>query len=419
MEKLTDLKIKALKPKEKEYYIREQNGFVLRVRPSGAKSYYYIYDLKGKRQRLFIGAYPAMSLADARTAHGEAWLKLQRSEDPKLQPVNSATLEAVDPDSPATLTCQRLVDLYLGWSEKNHVQAWANTLKTAINKYFLIDYGHRLAADIKRRDAIYIAEKLATKPGAARNLIKALRGAWKYALNREYLESNPFADARIAKEVPAVAPQQRKRILSDEELKHLWRAIEEGGGSDSTKRAIKLILLTGQRPGEVAGMTHSEIQLGEGKPICKTCRCCGWWTIPVERRKTKKKVQNIEPHRVYLSRQSMELVNQSTDKIYICHSEGITSAPVLVNSISHHVRRVVQATGKEAYYGLKQWQPHDLRRTAATGIARLGALPAVVEQVLGHSLPGVAGTYNLHTYDSEKQRWLTAWDEHLYQSIIS
>jgi integrase len=414
VKQITELALKNAKPQEKDYSLREQNGFVVRIRPSGSKTFYYLYRVSGEQKRLTIGTYPAMSLAEAREKHLEAMLKVKRGEDPKPQPTIENPL-VVDPDTPETMTCQRLIDRYLvEWSKKMHSPAWHNTIKKALEKDFLGDYGQRLAVDIKRRDAIYIAEKLAHKPGTARNVLKALSGAWSWAINEEKcLDSSPFSIIGLFKRVPAIAPASRGRNLSETEIKNLWDAIDKGGGSDSTKRVLKLILLTAQRPGEVAGMTWKEIEIGEGKPICQSCRRCGWWTIPgVRREKAKKKSEGAaRDHRVYLSRLAMSLINESKNEKYICPTDGEEIAAIRVNSINHHVRRDVPGTGKIPYFGLPRWTPHDLRRTAATHLGRLDALPAEIEQILGHSLGKVAGTYNLHTYDRLKRRWLSTWGE--------
>ena len=150
-------------------------------------------------------------------------------------------------------------------AQNSTTQKWANTLKLAIAKDFLPIYGSRLASELRRREAVAILEaKAVTAPGQARNLHKALRGMFSYAVDRELVDSNPFAEIRAARVIPTMKPTSRERHLSDDEIKTIWNAIDSGGGSDSTRRVLKLTLLTGQRPGEVAGMRSREIQIGGG-----------------------------------------------------------------------------------------------------------------------------------------------------------
>lgn len=303
-----------------------------------------------------------------------------------------------NPIVPAQLTVQALAELWLKWSGEHHSPRWANTLKLALEKDFLPIYGHKFAAEIRRRDAVAILEaKAKTAPGQAVNLHKALRGMFQYGVERELVEHNPFAEIRATRTIPAMKQVARERILSDNEIRHLWTAIDQGGGADSTRRALKVMLLTGQRSGEVCGMHRREIEH----------EWTGWWwTIPAARRHGNKGGE----HRVYLSALAMQLIDGWDGFIF----PGDTmDRPVTANSVNHHVRRVVPATGKTAYYGLERWTPHDLRRTAATGFRRLGATRGDMDLILGHKVGGVTGVYDRYEGDAEKERWLTAWGEFL------
>jgi integrase len=398
----TEREIKSLKPREKEFILSEGHGFVIRVLPTGAKIWMYKYKRDGKTYKITLGNYPETSLAEARDKFAEARLMVRQGLDPKAPP------PAPEPQPEAT-TVQALADLWLNWSKENHSPKWANTLKLALEKDILPTYGQKLAADIRRRDAIEILKaKASDTPGQARNLHKALRGIWQHGVELEYLEYNPFAEIRAVKMVPALRQMNRDRFLDNDEIKAVWNGIDAGGGTESTKRALKMILLTGQRPGEIAGIHRREIQVGIGKQWCLKCRRCGWLTIPAERMKQKK------PHRVFLSQLAMSLIDPQADFAF----PGKAKAPISENALAYHVRRKVVSTGKAKYYGLPRWTPHDLRRTAATKIPECtGAEPKLVEIVLGHALGGVAGKYNLYQYDPQKEQLLTAWGEYLSELV--
>lgn len=409
MKQLTELAIRNAKPQEKDFSLREKNGFVVRIRPNGSKTYYYIYRFEGKQKRMTLGTWPAVSLAEARERHLEALLKLKRGEDPKPQP--SAEVEDTATETLEDLTIAQLKEKWCAWSEKNHSAKWYNTLKLALEKDIIPDYGQRLVSVIRRRDAVAILEqKAASAPGQAVNLHKALRGMYQYAVERELAEFNPFSEIRAARTIPTMRQTARERILSDEEIKCLWSGIDQGGGSDSTQRALKLMLLTGQRSGEVCGMHSREIQVGIGKPRCFECKRCGWWTIPKERRLGNKGGE----HRVYLAPQAMQLIGERKGFIF----PGYTgNSSITANSVNHHVRRSVPATGKTPYYGLPRWTPHDLRRTCGTGIRRCGGSRDDMDLILGHVAGGVTGVYDRHTGEAEKQHWLTAWGEYIQQIV--
>lgn len=401
---LNDKLIRSLKPENVEYMVTGNDGFYVRVLPSGIKTFWYRFTLNGKRLKMNLGQYPEVSLAEANNRHDKAKIQVRSGADPRQQQDPEQILE-----SPLTVTA--LAEKWAEWSKQNHSTRWANTLDLALKKDVLPIYGNRLATEIRRRDAMAILEaKAATAPGQATNLHKALRGMYQYAVEREYVEYNPFGEIRASRSIPAMKLESRERILNDEEIKFLWSVIDQGGGSDSTRRALKVMLLTGQRNGEVCGMHSRELQIGIGKPLCQECRRCGWWTIPKDRRQGNKGGE----HRVFLSAQAMLLIGDRQGFIF---PGDIDTAPVSANSINHHVRRVVPATGKTPYYGLPRWTPHDLRRSAATGVRRLGATRDEMDLVLGHRVGGVTGVYDRHEGEAEKERWLTAWGEYIQQMI--
>lgn len=409
MKQLTELAIRNAKPQEKDFSLREKNGFVVRIRPNGSKTYYYIYRFEGKQKRLTLGSWPAVSLAEARERHLEALLKLKRGEDPRPQP--PAEVEETAVEISENLTIDQLKEKWCAWSEKNHSVKWYNTLKLALEKDIIPAYGQRLASAIRRRDAVAILEqKAASAPGQAVNLHKALRGMYQYAVERELIEFNPFSEIRAARTIPAMRQTARERILGDEEIRWLWSAIDQGGGSDSTQRALKIMLLTGQRSGEVCGMHRREIQVGIGKPRCLECKRCGWWTIPKERRLGNKGGE----HRIFLAPQAMQLIGDRKGFIFPGDTEN---SSITANSVNHHVRRSVPATGKTPYYGFPRWTPHDLRRTCGTGIRRCGGSRDDMDLILGHVAGGVTGVYDRHTGEAEKQHWLTAWGEYIQQIV--
>ena len=402
----TEREIKALKPRDKEFIISEGHGFIIRVLPTGLKIWTYKYKRDGKTYKLTLGNYPETSLAEARDKFAAARLTVRQGLDPKapLAPEPQETQTEVT-------TVKTLAELWIKWSQENHSPKWANTLKLALEKDIIPQFGDRLAAEIRRRDAISILEaKAADTPGQAVNLHKALRGMFQYAVEREILEHNPFAEIRAARSIPAMRLEARERILSDDEIKFLWTAIDQGGGSDSTQRALKVMLLTGQRSGEVCGMHRREITIGVGKPRCDICRRCGWWTIPKERRQGNKGGE----HRVYLTAATLNLIGSRAEYIFPGDTE---SASISANSVNHHVRRVVTATGKASYYGLLRWTPHDLRRTCGTGVRRCGGSRDTMDLILGHKTGGVTGVYDRYEGDAEKQKWLTEWAEYLHKLL--
>lgn len=397
MAKFTDRYIQGLKPAEKMYQVREGHGFGMRVLPSGLKIWIYTYTLNCRRRQLKLGHYPHVSLAEARRKYLDAASQVANGTDPQEDPASpQPVLDAEE------MTIQALSETWLSeWSKQHHSPRWHYNMEKALENDVINVWGDRQAKDIRRRDAILLLETVAKRaPGQARNVLKATQGIFNYAVERELLDYNPFAEIRISRTIPAMKQKSRKRTLSEQEIKHVWSAIDNGGGSPGTKRALKLILITGQRPGEVCGLHTREIA-GQ------------WWSIPLERIKTREK--RDEDHRVYLSPLARQIIGDVTG--YLAPSADRTSE-MTENALAYHVRRTVTSTGKKPYYGLQRWTPHDLRRTMATGLASLGAPQEHIDAIQNHAIPGVSGIYNRYKYDREKQDWLVKWSEHLEKLIV-
>lgn len=408
----SDKFIQNLKPETKKYYIRESRGFAMVVHPAGTKNpkgtktFLYIYTINGKRKELKLGNYPEVSLKDARLKHGEAFARLANGEDPATKPANNT--EPQDED----LTFGHFAELYLQWSEEHHSPRWHNTIKCALNKDALPIWKDTPIALIKRGEAIAFLENVAKRGIQVINLHKATSSVFDYALEREYIESNPMVGLK-AKTIPALKPKSKERFLSDSEIKHVWKAIDEGPGYDETKRALKLVLVTAQRPGEVAGMHRREIQTGVGKPRCKICKRCGWWTIPAERMK------NGKEHRVYLTPTALELIGDAEGYIFPSPRDG---QPISRNSLSQLVSRERSSkrpngSAHPPYYGLPEWTPHDLRRTARTLFSSIGVLKEHAEEVLSHKKEALVDRYDRHDYAEEKKEALLKLETELMRLI--
>jgi integrase len=176
---------------------------------------------------------------------------------------------------------------------------------------------------------------------------------------------------------------QKDRVLSEDEINVFWHDLEYSTMSNEIKRALKLILVTGQRPGEVIGMHSREI---DGY----------WWTIPAHRAK------NGKGHRLYLTDFALELIGEKEGYVF---ESPKGDKPMENNAVACAVRRSL-AEGKLT---MLAWTPHDLRRTAATQMSILWFSYEIIDAMLNHCKKGVIGIYNRNKYDEEKQAALTCW----------
>jgi integrase len=421
----TDIEVRNLKKKSKKYYVRKEGGLTIQVMPTGSKTWLYIYasPLDGKRRFLNLGEYPSgaassacrypfVSLEDAREKFRAAKKLVQAGKDPA-----EAEAEAKEERLKA-LSVEDLIDEYIEKHAKPRKRTWAED-KRILDKDVLTAWGKRKAADIRKRDVVILLEGIVKRgaPGGANNTFKIIRKMFSFAVERDIIQHTPCAGVKMP------APLVRKeRYLIEDEIKTFWDALDTCHVSGEIKRALRLILLTGQRPGEVIGMHVNEI---DGS----------WWTIPVERSKNKR------AHRVYLTKTALELIGNISGKNYIfpcprnceqTEEKKAINQPIASTAIAHVIRRnfksPVLIEGKPVFddkgnpvtenkLGVEFFTPHDLRRTAATFMSKIGFLDEVIDAVLNHVKQGIIRTYNLNRYDKEKQAALEAWERKLLSII--
>jgi len=432
--KFTDSEIRNLKPNVKMYQKREGKGFGIRVLPSGLKIWIFTYTFDGKRRQMNLGNYPDKSLADARADYSAAYGILHDTKNPRDpqaerdQEHDAARQQREEHRNAFTIS--DLITEYIKKHAEPSKRSWKED-ERILNKDALVVWGKRKAADIKKRDVVLLLESIIERgsPGSANSNFKIIRKMFRFAVQRDILEHSPCDG------VVMPAPLNRgDRTLTETEIKTLWSSLDTCNISDDIKRAVRLILVTGQRPGEVIGMHTGEIE----QIIEKEKVVGAWWTIPAERSKNKK------AHRVFLTDTALDLIGnlkkidkgsgKEIDKGYIFPCTNLKKVqPMGRLSISQAVWRnlafPVLVKGKPAFdkkgdpvtenkLGVAEFTPHDLRRTAATYISQLGFMDEVIDAVLNHSKQGIIRTYNLNRYDKEKQQALESWERKL-NSIIT
>lgn len=246
---------------------------------------------------------------------------------------------------------------------------------------------HRLLlAKISKRDIASCLTAVEKNSGAVtHNRVRtSLSTLFAWAMSKGLVESNPVIGTERNKE------HSRDRVLEPAELRAIWSALPDDDFGD----ILKLLALTGQRAGEIAALRWSEVQDDQ-------------IVLPGERTK------NHRPHIVPLSTAAQEILaalpRRTGRDLVFGSGKGPFSG---WSSCKNRLDARIAEAGKP----LAHWTPHDLRRTAATGMAKLGVLPHVIEAVLNHvsgHKAGVAGIYNRATYDKEKRDALNVWADHV------
>lgn len=393
--RFTDKFIMGLKPDTKEYWVREGQGFCIRVFASGEKAWYYIYTFDGRKRfmRLGNGGYPDVSLATAREKFEIAKVKVKNGIDP-LSEQDQAKIER-----DRTPFVADFVTEYVNRYAKEHNRGWKE-IERALKAEVVPKWGKRKITDIKRRDLVLILDEIAERgaPVMANRVLAYTRKMFSFAVQRDVLEVNPFMGMlRPAKETG------RERVLSSAEIRMLWANLETAKMSDTVRRVLKLILVTAQRPGEVVGMHRDEI---EGN----------WWTIPAARSKNK------QAHRIYLTPLALELIGDKDG--FVFQSPANPNKAYEVQTITHSIKDNLPHRPEskvEDRLQVGHFTPHDLRRTAATCMAEMGVAGDIIDRVQNHitrQKQGVGHIYNRYSYDREKQEALEAWERKL-RSIVT
>jgi integrase len=398
------IKSKEFAPKDKPYVKAEAGGLYLRVYPNGRKAWLCVYSIDGKRKWFTLGTYPTTSLEKARKKHRHVKELLDDGKDPALVALEEKIERRQAP------AVEELVKEYLEKWAKPRKKSWEED-KRALEKDVTPTWGKRKAKDITKRDVVLLLESLVERgsPVQSNNLLEKVRKMFNFAVERDILKASPCHGVR-----PLHKRESKERTLAEEEIKTFWTSLDTASMSDEAKRALKLILVTAQRPGEVAGMHSREI---EGR----------WWTIPAERSK------NGKAHRVYLTDLAVEIIGEVPENAHLFspgrfygedgkhkrQKVGRPGDPIQGNSLAQALRKNL-SPDKEAGASkipIKAFTPHDLRRTAATNMASLG-YGIVVDKVLNHTDRRVTAIYDRYSYDREKQLALEAWGRKL-EGIVS
>ena len=382
---LNDLTIRKLAgPSEGVMQIPDGSipGFGVRVTAKGVKSFYLSYRHHGKSRRLNLGRYPTTKLQKARGKAYAALAELEDGRDP------GGEISKVDSFSAAV---SAFVE---GYCKRYNRPSTAAETERLLRAYFLPLWQHRSIEAIGKADIAAALEPMMKRGSqmAARHAFAAIRKMFNWMVDQGAIQTSPCLGMK-----PPAKAGSRDRVLSDEELKSIWNEASSIGYPFG--QIVLILMLTAQRRGEVAAMRWADLNTKKGV-----------WTIPGDRTK------NGKPHAVPLGSHVLAMLDQipRTSSSFVFPARG---KPEQAYSGYSKGKRELDAA-----VDLHDWTLHDLRRTAATGMARLGVAPHVVERVLNHvsgTFAGVAGIYNRFRYEDEMRDALRAWEKEMMAIVSS
>ncbi len=401
---LTDRQIKSLKTDRPQIDVFDGDisGFGVRVTNKARKSFFLFYrsrriaDPHRRLHRVTLGTYPYLALGEARERARAILREVEMGKDPGTglarQYVQRRSknrqgaavaadprLQKLFPEGCLPGTFGELAALYLvrhAWVNLKAPRHYVDVLRRDL----LPRWRDSPLAEVTRREVADLLGKIVSRgAGAQANQTKRyISGIFSWGLQQGMAEHNPVTGMKLP-----VRLTPRDRYLSEREIAALWQILDQG--SDLMAGAYKAILLTACRPGEVLGLRWEEIS-EDGL----------WWVIPDARSK------NGLPHRVFLTPPMREILEAR---------RALAGGSPLVFPATRSGLPLPRFPGPEKLRNAVgfDFNPHDLRRTASTHLARLGVRDEIREALLNHKKKGLRSVYNLYEYDREKQEALMLW----------
>ena len=374
--KLTEFLVKRVQPAAVVYSIWDANlrGLVLRVHPTGRRTWIVIYRSGGRPRWLYLGDATAIGLADARELAAEAMLQVAKGHDP------AAERRALRSRGTFGEIATRYVEDYAKRNNKSWKQPDA-----LVRRHLLPRWGKLQAAAVTRADVRALMARI-TAPIVANQTLAAASAIFAWAIKQEIVTVNPCLG------VDRNPTKSRERVLSDSEIPKFWNAFDDVGLLAST--ALKVILLTGQRPGEVAHMRREHI-------------VDGWWEMPGDPVPALgwPGTKNKQNHRVWLPSPAQELLAELGDD----------DAPPASGLVFAGGRDRLDAAMRSicSKLGVDRATPHDLRRSHGTTIAALGFGRDAMNRIQNHKEGGIGSVYDRHQYAEENKRIMETVAAHL------
>ena len=392
-EPLTAAIIADMKPGE-ERGDAQCAGLRVRCSASGKKVFFYRYRSKdGALREIRLGDVGPLTLAKARDAALKKRVERDQGKDPQLEKRKERE-EATRERVVQRYTVNDLVDDYV--KEALSKQKRGAEAERLLRKYFLPVFDGKPATELTRRELQdeLIRPKMLEHPRTATTILSRIRCAYAHAIDQCRLPDQ-FAPPTLG--IKGASQVRRRRALTDAELAKFLKWLPHSPYSRLVRESMMLVLLTGCRSGEIVAGRWRDVDLERGV-----------WTM----RETK----NGEPHDVMLCQQAIELLGyrKGIDKVFVFPS----------TKAGQHVKQkalgLAQYTARhmEPDSGAKDpievpWTVHDLRRTVATGLARLGCPRVVQDRILNHVDNSIAAIYDRHSYDAEARTWLQKWADHM------
>ncbi|TQF27452.1 hypothetical protein UNPF46_30800 [Bradyrhizobium sp. UNPF46] len=346
--------------------------FGIRISSGGAKSFIV---LLGSGRRQAIGRYPTITLAKARE---------------KAKAILAE--RTLGKHRPNSISWKKALELYLAEAKTKNRPRTYKEYERALRRYF--PFGDTKLADITKQDISAKLSRLSDTPSQQKHAAVYLKTFFNWAINEEYLTTNHLHSFKQGK------AKRRKRVLNDDELRAVWFAADQVDGLFGV--IVKLVLLTGQRRGEIAGLLDTFFSHNQQ-------------TVTLPGSLTKNHLEHTFP----VGQMASAIISKQ-----LTSDDRRRSAFLFPSRISDE--RPFNGWSKckrelDKLANIAPWTLHDLRRTFRSGLGRLGVRPDIAERLVNHvsSRSEMEETYDLWTYLPEMREAMQRWESNMNSLITS
>ena len=382
-------KLKSLlnKPQSKRFEISDRDGLSVRVSQTGSLSFQYRYRFRAQAKRLYLGRYPDLTLAQARDKIPHLRQLIQEGKDPIIE------LKRLSKPTGATLDdcVNAFLDRHVA-KLRPHTQ---DLYRYSLNRHALGVFEFPVE-EVTIREWYNYFDEIEDKHTdiTAQDILVRLKTCLRFCIKRNIISSSELL--MIAPKDVGKSSEVGDRVVTPDEIKTIWSALDKSKCYPTTKNAIKLATLTAARLGEIRHMEIGDVDLDNKL-----------WTIPKEKSKTKKKfVRPLAPEALKIIKWQIETFGGFTNFVFPSGSYKQHISPQTINKLSRSVVKGEQ---------MERWSCHDFRRSLSTILSSNKVELHVTEKMLGHSLGGILAIYNKHDWLEEQREAYELWERLLFQ----
>lgn len=386
--KLTDTKLRNLKPQDKLYKVIDRDGLYVAVKPAGSIAFRYNYSINGRQETVTFGRYGlgGITLAEARERLGKAKKMIAAGKSPANEKARAKART-------------KGAETFDDWAEKwlrgyQMADSTRDMRRSVYERELKPKFGNQKLAEITHEDLRALTDVIVERgaPATAVHSREVVLQVFRWAIERGQKVENP---ANLVRSASIAKFEPRDRALTPEEIALMYQYMDRIGTATSVRAAAKLLLLMIVRKSELTNATWSEINFSEAL-----------WTIPKERMKRR------NPHLVFLSQQALDffiaLKTLAGGSDYVLPSRYDSDLPMSAATINQVLTLIYRLAQKEGV-PLGKFGPHDLRRTASTLLHEAGYNSDWIEKCLAHEQKGVRAVYNKAEYRDQRRSMLQDW----------